>query len=354
MRTACTLLTQTTGTLALQGSCPAFVFANAGGRGYYVPSYHGDLLARLKKNRSELSTAEYASVLYDLRPLVRSGAVDAGEALEWVRLGARSRDRHVIVAAIELASFVRDKLVADADRSHLASFVRRTFGPRARALGFVPHGAESDDDQLLRRTLLRFAAPGDTELAVEARRLALAWIHDRTAIDPGLVDVVLWIAARTGDATLLDAMRREALATPNRLDRRNLMIALFSFAEPALANRGLELLLDPAVDIREAVTALGSARDVGPPNPAIVDFIAANFEALAARVDSDKPGGWPHNAARRCDARDRTALDALWKPRVDRYAGAERNLAQALEAIERCGELRAREAPRARAFLARY
>ena len=35
----CTLLTETSATVPLEGACPAFVFANAGGRGYYVPDY---------------------------------------------------------------------------------------------------------------------------------------------------------------------------------------------------------------------------------------------------------------------------------------------------------------------------
>ena len=52
----------------------------------------------------------------------------------------------------------------------------------------------------MRRSLLRFVAPYDPALAAEARRLALAWIADRKAVDPGLVDVVLVTAARTGDA----------------------------------------------------------------------------------------------------------------------------------------------------------
>jgi alanyl aminopeptidase len=100
-RTACTLLTERQGLLELQQACPAFVVANAGGRGYYVPAYSPDFFARLAKHRDALTPAEYASVLYDLRSLVRAGSVSSRHALEWIRVSAKSRDRHVMLAAIE-------------------------------------------------------------------------------------------------------------------------------------------------------------------------------------------------------------------------------------------------------------
>ncbi len=353
-RNACTLLAAASAALDLQGGCPAFVFANAGGVGYYVPDYRGDLLARLKRHRSALTPAEYASLLYDLRPLVRAGSVDAAEALAGIRLAARSRDRHVTTAAIELASFVRDALVPDDERARFSSFVRRVFGQQARALGLHPRAGESDDDQLLRRTLLHFAAPDDPKLAAQARRLAMAWLRDRKAIDRGLVDTVLYVAARTGDATLFEAMRAEASAASDRLDRRNLMIALFSFRDPALAVRGLALLFDPAIDIREATTALSLANGASPPRRETHAFIAEHFDALAARVDRDAPGTWPRYAAGLCDAADRAAVEAFWQPRADRYAGAGRNLAQALEAIDLCVRMRARERPSVVSALDRY
>jgi len=351
-RTACTLLAEREGSLDLGSGCPAFVFANAGGRGYYVPAYSPGMLARLARHRGALTPSEYASVLYDLRPLVRAGAVSSAAAFDWIRAGARSSDRHVMLAAIELATFVRDELVPDESRQRFADFVRREFGPRARALGFVPRRGERDDDQLLRRSLLGFVGPEDPALAAEARRLARAWIVDRNAIDAGLADAVLLVAARTGDATLLDAMQDEMRKTANRLDRRNLLIALFSFADPALARRGLSLLLDPQVDIRDAMTALGSAAARTPPTRVTHAFIAEHFDALAARVDADAPGGWSGYAETLCSAADRASVEAFWQPRIGIYATAERNLAQTLEAIDACTRLRERERGNVAALLA--
>ena len=351
---SCTLLTEPAVTLDLDGGCPAFVFANAGGRGYYVADYRDDLLARLAANRSALSTPEYASLLYDLRALVRAGSVTGAQALEWARAAFASRDRHVVRAAIELAQFVRDTFVDESERAEFSAFVRQVAGGRARALGYAPRRNESDDDQLLRRALIGFAAPEDPKLVAEARRLALAWIGDRHAVDPGLVDTVLVVAARTGDVALFDAMLAEARATADRLDRRNLMVALLSFTDPVLARRGQALLLDPGFDIRELTTAMRDAHRANPPRRATHEFIAANFDAFAGRVSRDTPGGWPMYAERLCTEKDRADVEAFWRDRAAQFVGAERNLAQALESIQLCTRLRAEQQKGVAAFLSKY
>ncbi|MEP7183094.1 MAG: M1 family metallopeptidase [Betaproteobacteria bacterium] len=340
-RESCTLMTEASKSIPLDGECPAFVFANAAGRGYYVPDYRDGLLAGLAKQRNSLTVAEYASLLHDLKVLVRAGAVSLAQAMQWVRYGAAARDRHVVLAALDLAEFLGNTLFADAGRPAYSGFVREVFGPRAKALGFVPKAGESDDDQLLRRSLLRVVAPEDPLLAAEARRLARAWIGDRKTVDPGLVDVVLVTAGRTGDAAMFDALLAEAKATQDRLDRRYLMMALFAFTDPALAQKGMALLLDPAFDVRESWTALGNGFYWNTTRRAPNDFIMANFDALAKTVGRDSPGGWPFYASGLCSDRDRADVDAFWKERAARYAGADRELAQAMEAIRVCARVRA-------------
>ncbi len=281
-RQSCTLLTDSPATLPLQGTgCPRFVFANAGGRGYYVAHYDETLLKQLAANRDALSPPEYASLLYDVRALVRAGSLSGAQALEWVRAAGSSHDRHVVGAAIDLATFVRDTLVGDDERVHVCR-VRAAglWQARARAWIRARHN-ESDDEELLRRSLIRLVAPEDPKLAAEARRLALAWVGNRKAVDPAMVDSVLLIAAQSGEATTFDALLAAARTTSDSLDRRNLMVALLAFTDPVLARRGLGVLLDPAFDVRESWTALRIGNSSIPPRRATHEFIVANFDALA-------------------------------------------------------------------------
>ena len=352
-REACTLLTDKAASLAL-GACPDFVVANAGGRGYYVADYRDGLLRSLAAHRHALTPAEYAGLLYDLRELVRAGAVSGTEALEWVRGAASSPDRHVVEAAVALANFVRDTLIDDKDRRQFAAFVREAFGSRARRLGFAPRRGESDDEGLLRRWLIGLVAPVDGKLAAEARRLATTWLDHRKAIDPGMVDVVLVTAAQTGDEALLDGFLAEARHTTDSLDRRNLTLALLSFGDPALAEKGLRVLLDPEFDIRESMTALYLSERFTPPRREIYAFIAANFDALTKRVSRDAPGYWPRYAARLCSEADHADAEAFWRDRISRYAGGARNLATALEQIRLCTALKSAQGSAVAAFLAKH
>jgi len=316
------------------------VFANACGRGYYVPDYRGDLLARLATHRNLLTTAEYASLVYDMRALVRAGSVSGAQAIEWIRMAGTANDRHVVLAAIELGEFVRDTLVTDVEGPKFSAFAREVVGPRARALGFAPKANESDDDQLMRRGVLRFVAREDPQLAAQARKLAFAWIKDRRAIDPGMVETVLVLAGQTGDAAMFDALLAEAKATSDGLDRRNLMTALFSFSDPTLARKGMALLLDPSFDTRESWTALRNSFYANATRRETSDYIMGNFDTLAKTVGRDEPGRWPGYASGLCSEKDRTEVEAFWKERAKNYAGADRELAQTLEGIALCTRLR--------------
>jgi hypothetical protein len=336
-------VTETSETLPLEGACPDFVYANAGGRGYFVPDHEGMLLARLAAHRDALTPAEFASLLYDLRALLGAGAVDAARAADWVRAGAASPDPHVVEAAIDLAAYIRDTLTDEDERPRYAAFVREVFGPRMKTLGLAPAANESDGDALLRRSLVGFAAAEDPALAAEARRLAAAWLRDRRAIDPGLADSVLLAAGQSGDAALFDAMVAEVRAPGTEpLDRRHLLVALFAFRDPTLAKKGLDLLLDGTLDIRESTTALSIAHRAAASRRETHDFIVANYDALARRVPRDAPGRWPGYAAGLCSERDRTEVLAFWQPRIASLPGGERNLAQAAETIERCVAVRSK------------
>ena len=182
----------------------------------------------------------------------------------------------------------------------------------------------------------------------------MAWIANRKAIDPGMADSVLLIAAQTGDATILEALLAEAKATSDSLDRRNLMVALLAFSDPTLARRGLGILLDPAFDIRESTTALYFSSKSISPRRDTHDFIAANFEPLAKRVSRDTPGYWPQHAAGLCSEKDRADVEAFWRDRIAKYQGGERTLKQALEQIHLCAGLRAAQGPAVAAFLAKH
>jgi alanyl aminopeptidase len=191
-------------------------------------------------------------------------------------------------------------------------------------------------------------------MARRARELAHAWIVDRSAVEPALVDTVLLVAATHGDTSLFDALLAEARRTEDRLERRDLVTALMSFRDPALAERGFAVLLDPSFDIRETTNAMWRMHWTTPPRRAAHAFIVANFEALSGRVQRETPGGWPELAEHLCTPRDQAAVEAFWQSRITSYASGPRSLAKTREAIHVCTTLRGAQSASAAAYLSRF
>ena len=255
-------------------------------------------------------------------------------------LGAASRDRHVVLAAVDLAEFAGNTLVADADRPGFSAFVREVFGPRARALGFAPRAGESDDDQLAapRAAALRRAGGSGARRAGAPARAGVDRRPEggrrrsrrRRPRDGG--------PHRRRRDVRRAARRSEGDAGPARSplpdDGAVLVHRPRARAERAGAPAG------PVFDVRESWTALHNVYWWNPARRATSDFIMANFDALAKTVARDAPGGWPKYAAGLCSDRDRTTVAAFWKDAGHMtYEGAPRELANALESIDLCTRL---------------
>jgi hypothetical protein len=65
-----------------QGSaCPAWIYWNAGGTGYYRTEWTAAQLAELDRGLDELNAAERLTLVYDLRALPQAGRMDASPLL---------------------------------------------------------------------------------------------------------------------------------------------------------------------------------------------------------------------------------------------------------------------------------
>src|SRR5690606_34513825 len=206
---ACTLVGEPKSELALQGpACPAWVLANDGQLGYYRVHYQGDMLAKLLAAKT-LTMPERVGLLGDLAALVESGHVPVGKALERVPALAKVNNRHITAMVSELMDFISGDIVPKELRPNRARFVRKLLGARARAIGWAPKKGETDDQRLMRPSLLSWVANvgEDPQLIKTARKLTDRWLIDHKAVDPDLVGLVLRTAARHGDRALFERFR---------------------------------------------------------------------------------------------------------------------------------------------------
>jgi alanyl aminopeptidase len=359
----CTLLSKASmdWKLADARSCPAWVEANADGKGYYRTQYEGDLLERLLAGGgAHLSAAERVAALGDVDALTGMGEIKSAHALALAVVFAGDPVRQVVESAIDIVAGVHDNLVPKELRPNYARFVDQTFGARAGQLGWKPKPGEDAETRLLRPTIVSLVALWgvDGSLAAEARQLAGQWLTDRNAVDPDVVSQLLKVAARTGD----EAFSKQLLAALPRTDDRHqrdlILGALGAFSDPHSARAAMELMLKPDFDLREANALLRGPGEVPETRYLPFEFVKAHYDAIAAKIPAGSTFGigasLPLVGANFCDEKSAEELKAFFEPRVDRFAGTRRNLAQVLEGIRICTADKAAQQDSVAEFLKKY
>jgi alanyl aminopeptidase len=336
--------------------CPDWVQGNDGALGYYVADYDPRLLEGLVALGDRLPPAEQLALLEEAEALAAAGRTPMASVLDLARSLAASPVRQVAESALALAGGVRRDLVADADRSRYARYLEAAFGPRAEELGWTPSEGESEDASLLRPDVLELllAEGGDRDRQDEAEALAARWLDDRAALAPDLVPVALEAAARDGDAALHQRLLAALAASEDLRERRWILGALGAFRDPSLLRRSLALLLDPQVDPRESLFVLRVALEDRVNREPTWSFLTESFDALAARLPEQLAMLLAYSPAAFCDPARRAEAEAFFRPRVERFPGSDRLLAQSLETIDQCVAVKEAQSESVAEFLAEY
>ncbi|HVO13373.1 MAG TPA: M1 family metallopeptidase [Vicinamibacteria bacterium] len=336
---ACTLLGGPEGEIPLGGGCPAWSYANAGGAGYYR-TLLDPAEAQRALGQEALPAAERLALASELGALVASGDLAAGEVLALLPTLAADREHRVVQAASQLTSDL-ERLVDEQRLPRYREFVRSVFAPAASRMGFAPRPGETDDERLLRRSLLTAAAGlgRDRQLQAQAVELARRWLEDPAAADPDMIETALSIAAGSGDRALVERLRSEALRETDRQRREKLLQVLGSVRDPALASEVLALVLDPRIDARESIDLLWALSAGRETRRLAFDYVVANREAITARLPTGmlSPTAYlPLMVAGLCTAQERREVTAFFAAPAVAAATSPRVLAQALERIDQC------------------
>jgi hypothetical protein len=351
--------------------CPEWIWPNAGGTGYYLTALPASGLDTLA---ARLGVPGQLALATDAGLLARRGDVPVDAALALGLALAPSKDRLVVGAALGLLELVDPAALSPRDRTRHRNLFRKTFGARARAMGWLPRPGDDDEVNALRRLLVAVAAGAgeDPALGKEAKRLALGWLADRSTVPAEVSGLALRLAARNGDRALFDRIVAEAARTQDRTERGRLLGALGAFRDPTLSREALALLLpaspgeEPAGQpVRTPATPAFDLRDTRP----IVDvalsryetregawkFLVEAWDALAGRMRAEE-GQWLVRSAARlaCEPGRREEVVAFLTPRAEPFDGAPKALARALEEADACAATRKRNAPAVTKFLKRY
>jgi len=332
-------------------SCPPWVMANAGARGYYRVLYPPALLRSLAKDVNALTPAERISLLADEWALVRAGRHDVEVFLDLAE-GFRAERTAAVLGTLAGAVTSIVSLTTDASRPAYRAWLSGLLRPALQEIGWTPSTDDTDEARELRATLAGTlgGTARDPEVIGRAREVVLADLAKPGTVEPTLLNAVVPVAARSGDASLYDQYLARSKAATDPDDRYRFLYGLTSFSDPALVRRTMDLTLGPDVRSQDAgglVAALLGNRDARP----------LAWQLLQERWDAfqKKTGGFGGYASAItalssfCDARTLAEVKQFFAAR--KIPEAERTLQQSTERISACAALASQQSPKLAAWL---
>ncbi|MDR1988799.1 MAG: M1 family metallopeptidase, partial [Acidobacteriaceae bacterium] len=135
-------------------ACPAWVFLNAGAKGYYRTQYPPAMLRAMAPDLQTTFTAsERFSLVGDEWALVRAGTHTVADYMTIAAGFGREESSTVFEEVGARLAFIHDYLTTDATRGPFERFLQQLVGPAFDALGFTPAPGEDDDQRTLRADL---------------------------------------------------------------------------------------------------------------------------------------------------------------------------------------------------------
>ncbi|HZU29307.1 MAG TPA: M1 family metallopeptidase [Bryobacteraceae bacterium] len=361
-RSECSLLSQPAARITpVTYSRPDWIVGNAGDNGYYRVNYTPDLLAKITADNGRLLTEpERVGLLWDVDAEMHSGTISPKTALALVPRFAEDPARQVVEADLHLAGILESPIVPASLQPKAEQFIRDNFGRRAEELGWQPKPGESEDERLLRETLVpAVASQGrDPVLIARARELALEWLRDHNAVNPGMAGSVLRIAAEFGDRHFFDQLHAAAKKEKDQRFREEIIDAMGSFRNPEIARAALPILLTNEFDPRESEHLFRGPLEYPETRALPWEFVRRNYDALVKQMPTaaglDDAAEFPQVGTAFCDATHRDEIREFFAPRMAGHAGGPRILAQTLERMNSCIAQKEALGPELSAFLESY
>jgi aminopeptidase N len=276
-----TLVTGGAGSLSAPGCSPVVV--NSGQTGYYRTLYSPALLERLTSSFARLKPIDQIGLLADNWGLGLAGYQSAAEALDMVDAVPANANPQVWSRSATILSSVHKMYENDpAHRRMLERYASAKLSPVLARIGWTPKAGEAPTVPVLRANLIAtLGEMGDQAVVSEAnRRLAAG---DPLATAGPLRSTILAVTARNVDSAGWERLRAQARAERSPLVKAQLYRLLGAAADPALAQRALDLAL---TDEPGATTSAGILSAVAGEHPDLAyDFAIRNREKVEALVD---------------------------------------------------------------------
>jgi alanyl aminopeptidase len=309
---------------------------------------------------TKLDVRERMRTAQDVAALAEQGALPLGDALPLVPTLLADADLRPVRTGVAMLRLLHPDEQPAAQQKAYGRLVAKLLASKARAAGWAPRAGEDPMMTELRPILWQTTARWTDDAAAatigaEARRLAEAWLADRKAVAPDMVQTALVLSARYGNGAWYERLVVEAMKVSDRRERTQLMAALGMFREDQVRARALALLLDPQIDLRDSLSVLAGSWFDPAGRDAAWEFLKMHWDALTPRLRADETMGLVGEVPFAfCDEKHRKEVAEFFGPRVAKHPGAPHVLAEALERVDVCTAAVKRGRGAVESFLAAY
>jgi aminopeptidase N len=333
------LLTKKEEMVELPG-CSAWVYGNAGARGYYRSAYDPAAFAKMASDvETTFSAEERVRVPSDAWALVRVGRMKIGDYLDLLDKMNGERSRSAVQVMLGHIPDIHDEFVAEADRAAFEKWVRDLLRPMAKDLGDAPAVGEPAERQALRADVFEVLARygREPEAIAKARAIADQYMKSPESVEAGLAGKALTIAAMNGDAALYDEFLAHLKAAKTPEEYGFYLRALGAFPDTMLTKRTFELVLGPDVKSQD-MFALYYPLSNYQTQSAAWDLFKTDFPAILKKVDSSDAVGFAQIAGVFCDAGLRDDSQKFFANQ--KLPGTERILENQKDVVNACIQVR--------------
>ena len=347
----CEILTPETASLRVpKGN---FLFANAGGMGYYRSAYaSGEYKAIVAAAETGLTAEERISLSGDEWAQVRANNAPVGDDLDLAAALKADPDSQLLSTTIGSISAIQDRVASSKEeRDALFAWVRRTFGPEYAKLG-----PAMPDDSLGKRELRAglFSLLGsqghDAAILTEAKTIAERYMADQASVDPSLGQAALIIAARNGDATLFGRLQNVFETSTNPELQEGALRLMAEFHDPALVERALDYDVSGKVRNQDEAIQFAIAMGNEESRAQTWQFVKENWDKILPQLTTAMGSYLVGGAGAFCTVEDREDVKNFFASH--KAPATDVALQHAIEHIDGCIEFRQLQEPNLKKWLA--
>ena len=346
----CQVLTPVAEDLAIPAA--TFLFANAGGKGYYRSAYPADVNRAIVSNvETALMPAERIRFIGDTWASLRANKIPVGDYLDLVGAMRNDPNAEVLDSAFGGVAAIYQRIAATThEKEALALWLRKTYGPAYARLG-SPSRDDSPNMRQLRGIL--FGILGnygkDPKVLADAREIAAKYLADRESVDPTLAKIALAVAAHHGDAAFFDRLQNlYETSTDPEVQQRSLRL-LADFENPALVERDLDFAVSGKVRNQDVAIQFLRVLQQQETRAQAWRFIQSHWDKVQAQLTTSSGSMLVAGTGSFCTASDRNSVSSFFSNH--KVEAADVAVKHAIDSINGCMELRNLQEPKLKDWL---